>query len=243
MTLAQPRTFRLHEKPNSNGLHCSRDGLFYAGRRLLDRDADGRFSPRGRETLRKALVSHVEGDGEIASRIRSVGVVAKALNEGDIARAMMAAVLMRMPEHDGEVLQKAGFDPQEPRDEHGRWTSGGESDKARLMPVQMTIVEPLLGPMIEEIPFEPLAVPRIDVVPPTAIPRGLTREPASNPFPRRRKCVQEWAAAEKFCRDLMKKGYSGGKGNRGFGATYDQCVKGQVSEECGGNSTAFEMLV
>jgi hypothetical protein len=46
---------------------------------------------------------------------------------------MMTAVLMRLPDPDypdriGDtdgVLEKAGFNPDKPRDERGRWTSGG----------------------------------------------------------------------------------------------------------------------
>lgn len=62
-------------------------------------------------------------------------LVAKALNKGEMARAMMTAVLMRLPspgdpvrisDVDG-VLAKAGFNPDEPRDERGRWTVGGDS--------------------------------------------------------------------------------------------------------------------
>ena len=62
-------------------------------------------------------------------------LVAGALNKGELARAMMTAVLMRLPEPgdpvcmaelDG-VLAKAGFNPDEPRDEQGQWTNGGDS--------------------------------------------------------------------------------------------------------------------
>jgi len=62
----------------------------------------------------------------------SLGVVAEALNRGDLARATMAAVLTRTPElsfsaaarlaHADDELTK--YDPAQPRDWHGRWTTG-----------------------------------------------------------------------------------------------------------------------
>ena len=83
----------------------------------------------------KRTLSHTYG-GETTweSHIRSVKLVANALNKGDMAKAMMTAVLMRLPDpgdpiriadEDG-VLAKGGFDPDEPRDERGRWTNGGD---------------------------------------------------------------------------------------------------------------------
>jgi hypothetical protein len=173
-------------------------------------------------------------------------VVAKALNEGNIARAMIAAVLMRMPECDKKMLEKAGFDPNEARDARGRWTDGGDGNDGQLIPAQLstttTMPAPWLGPLIEEFPAEPLTMPRIDVVPPAVIPRSLTREPLSNPYPRKRKCAKEWADAQRFCRELLMDGKLGTEGYRGFGETFEQCVRGQVSAECGGNPTAFEVF-
>ena len=168
--------------------------------------------------------------------------LAEALNNGDMARAMMAAVLMRLPEPEGPirivdvdgVLSKAGFNPDEPRDERGRWTEDGDNGGAKVIPAQSggTIAEPLIGPLIEQIPAKPVPIPSpTDIVPPVVI----SKEPASNPFPRRRKCVKEWADAEKFYRDLLKRGkLDSSHGNRGYGGTYDQCVRGQVSQACGG---------
>lgn len=181
-------------------------------------------------------------------------VVAKALNGGDKARAMMAAVLMRLPEPDSgihiadidSVLAKAGFNPAEPRDERGWWTTDGGDGGGRLIPAQWagTIAEPWFGPLIEQVPVKPVPMPSpTDIVPPVVVPRGLTREPASNPYPGRRECVKEWADAEKYCKDLLKKGkLSSAHGNRGAGGTYDQCVRGQVSEGCGGNAVEFGVI-
>ena len=67
-------------------------------------------------------------------------LVANALNKGDTARAMITAVLMRLPDPGGAtriadmdgVLTKAGFNPDEPRDERGRWTDGGANGEAAI---------------------------------------------------------------------------------------------------------------
>jgi hypothetical protein len=251
--MTQPLMFKLDQNAKGRGLRCDRDGLFFAGKALLERDAEDQFRPIPALKIRKVLSNAYRADGNWESRIRSVDVVAKALNNGDVARAMMAAVLMRLPEPDGAIhitnidslLAKDGFNSDEPRDERGRWTSAGDSDDGKLIPAQWggTIAQPWFGPLIEEIPAKPVPMPSpTDIVPPTVVPKGLTREPASNPYPRKRRCVKEWADAEKYCNDLLNKGkLSSAHGNRGPGGNYDQCVRGQVSEGCGGNAVEFEM--
>ena len=69
--------------------------------------------------------------------------------------------------------------------------------------------------------------------------------PLVNPYPNKRKCVEEWAEAEEFCRKMEGEGklVPGPRGKRtrgysGFGKDYNSCVLGQVSEECGGYPTA-----
>ena len=252
--MTQAMIFKLDQNPNGRGLRCDADGLFFAGEALLERDGENQFRPRQPNSIQKLLSATYGVNSDWASRIRSVDVIAKALNNGDMARAMMAAVLMRLPEPDDAIriadadgmLEKAGFNQDEPRGEQGRWTSGDDIDGGKLIPAQWagTIAEPWFGPLIEEVPIKPVPMPSpTDIVPPAVIPRGLTREPASNPYPRRRECVKEWADAERYCKDLLKRGkLSAARGDRGAGGTYDQCVRGQVSEGCGGNSVEFEVI-
>jgi hypothetical protein len=127
--------FKLDQNPKGRGLRCDSDGLFLGCEALLQRDARGNFEARPVAELQKIL-GRVYGDAtNWASRIRSVELVAKALNKGEMARAMMTAVLMRLPAPRDpvritdvdDVLAKAGFNPDEPRDEMGRWTIGGDS--------------------------------------------------------------------------------------------------------------------
>jgi hypothetical protein len=130
----QPLMFKLHQEPNGLGLRCDKEGLFLAGVPLLERDRVGRFQPRSQNAIKKILNNAYNVQSDWASRVRSADVVAKALNNDDLARATMAAVLMRLPEPEravvisgGDVvLAKAGFNPGEPRDNHGRWARDGD---------------------------------------------------------------------------------------------------------------------
>jgi hypothetical protein len=46
-------------------------------------------------------------------------------------------------------------------------------------------------------------------------------------------CAEEWAVARQRCREYQRSGLLGRFS--GFGRTYAQCVRGQVSAACGGN--------
>ena len=136
--MGQQLLFKLDQNPNGRGLRCDAEGLFLGRDALLQRDRDGNFEARPVGELRKVLHRAYGDDANWESHVRSVKLVAAALNKGDLARAMMTAVLMRLPEPgspisiadvDG-VLAKAGFDPDEPRDEQGRWTTDGSESAA-----------------------------------------------------------------------------------------------------------------
>ncbi|HTW34510.1 MAG TPA: hypothetical protein VMD53_07825 [Rhizomicrobium sp.] len=127
----QQLLFKLDQTPKGRGLRCDGDGLFLGRDAFLRKNDDGNFEARSDVELRKTF-SRTYGGEAWESRIRSVKLVANALNKGDMARAMMTAVLMRLPEPGTPVriadtnraLAKAGYDPDEPRDERGRWTNG-----------------------------------------------------------------------------------------------------------------------
>lgn len=133
--MQQPLMFKLDQNPRGRGLRCDSDGLFLGHEALLCRDAHGDFEARPVGELHEVLGRTYGDEASWESRIRSVMLVAAALNKGDMARAMMTAVLMRLPDPGGpirivevdSVLAKAGFNPDEPRDEHGRWTSGASN--------------------------------------------------------------------------------------------------------------------
>ena len=140
--MGQQLLFKLDQNPNGRGLRCDGKGLFLGRDALLQRNRDGNFEARPADEIQKILDRAYGADANWESRVRSVKLVAKALNEGDLARATMTAVLMRLPgpgspisiaDVDG-VLAKAGFNPDEPRDERGRWTTDGGASGAPNAP-------------------------------------------------------------------------------------------------------------
>lgn len=137
--MRQPSMFKLDQNPKGRGLRYDNNGLFLGRCALLQRDGCGDFRARPDGELRKIFgrVCGCEADRE--SRIRSVKLVARALNSGDMARATMTAVLMRLPEPGGPVriadgggvLAKAGFNPDELRNERGLWAGDGDANEAQ----------------------------------------------------------------------------------------------------------------
>lgn len=99
------------------------------------------------------------------------------------------------------------------------------------------------GTSLSESPARPTPS---EIVPPPIVgpkpaPRRRARRrappaPPQNPFPKRPKCVREWADARRYCFGLYSEHLLGKAPYRGMGETYEQCLRGQVSEDCGGNS-------
>jgi len=108
-----------------------------AGVPLLRSGVDG-FEPRPMEQI-EALAGRAYGaDIDTAKLTAGLGVVARALNAGDAARAMTAAVLLKLPDLDWagavriaqaeDMLLK--YSEDQPRDWHGRWTDGDDGEAA-----------------------------------------------------------------------------------------------------------------
>jgi hypothetical protein len=107
-------------------LHAA--GLSLAGVPLLQKTRAG-FAPRPAPEI-ACLIQAAYGAGGDPTRLESsLGVVARALNGGDVARAGIAAVLTRTPELSREGAARlakadgalAKYDPDEPRD----WPAAG----------------------------------------------------------------------------------------------------------------------
>jgi hypothetical protein len=100
---------------------------------------------------------------------------------------------------------------------------------------QLTLPAPFELPFPGEIPFPP----QVEFVPPPLdLPNTQPRDGIPpNPFPSRPECIEEWAAARKYCGDLIKKKLLGRGDYREMGKWMWDCMMGQVSEDCGGNST------
>ncbi len=280
------REFRLSPPGGGRSVSCNESGAFVGTVPLLKKsEANGRarWEPRDNNHLSKQLSTASGIPIDMASKSGGLKAICNALNDGDVARAQIATVLLSVPEppplsktrrsRDDMIkficdlhwsgmikwdhadsnsssqpdlpdtksrktegtIAKAGYNPDEPRDERGRWTNGRDGD-ARLIPAQVTVAEPFIEPLFGEMirPFPGT----IDVVPPAVVPNGQPLPRAQNPHPDRPECVEEWAHAEKFCDDLKRRGKLGKEGYRGFGKAYQQCLLGQVSEDCGGNLVA-----
>jgi hypothetical protein len=119
---------------------CGAEGVALAGVPLLHKTVAG-FEPRSIVEIQTLMREAYGFDPASSARLRSgLNVVAMALNDGDIGRAMVAAVHLRLSELSsggGARLAQANqalvkYDPNEPRDAHGRWTSGGEPPTANI---------------------------------------------------------------------------------------------------------------
>lgn len=118
------------------GLSCGPDSLALAGAPLLRRTPTG-IAPRSAKELALLLAAAYGREYEEVPRLlTALGVVAVALNAGDLAKAMTTAVMLQLPELDWNgavrlanaeaVLRK--YDPTELRDWHGRWTDSSSED-------------------------------------------------------------------------------------------------------------------
>jgi hypothetical protein len=116
------------------GFEFTSAGVWLAGVPLLRKTPAG-LTPRPTDEIADLMKAAFGQTIDPAPLTPGLTVIADALNRGDIGRAMVAALHLRLPElsregatriakaHDG--LTK--YDPDEPRDERGRWTAGGES--------------------------------------------------------------------------------------------------------------------
>jgi hypothetical protein len=131
--------FRLTNEPGGLGLSCTASGVSLAGVPLLRKSRAG-FVPRTESEIGFLLeAAFGEDPTRLQSRLRTI---AQALNSGDFAEAMIAAVHTRTPELSPEAAQrlakadrelaKYNYNPAEPRDWRGH--AGPETDR----PVQKT---------------------------------------------------------------------------------------------------------
>jgi hypothetical protein len=88
----------------------------------------------------------------------------------------------------------------------GEWTSDGGYERQLSNPLVIpaqAIAPPMTIPGPFEIPLSPTEVTPI----PFALPGASLRPPPLvNPYPNKRKCVEEWAEAEAYCEDMLRQG-------------------------------------
>jgi hypothetical protein len=141
--------------------------------------------------LMKAAYGDAFGEADLSPRL---AVVAEALNKGDLGRARIAAVQMRLPDlswdqairvaRTEESLTK--YDPNEPRDRRGRWTNANSGAPAPPPPEPATVTSGPAhlyggrlihtgggGPGDNEPPLDPVPIPEAEPdLPGVRVPEG-----------------------------------------------------------------------
>ena len=126
---------KLHSRgPAAHGLVVDEEGVMLGPDCVLvERTAQGYRRVGDDQLMRLQGVAFGEGDHH--PRLPLVlDRIAGALDEGDLVRAQLLGLSLRLRNLDDDQLRrlrlaaellKSGYDPDEPRDEDGRWTSGG----------------------------------------------------------------------------------------------------------------------
>jgi hypothetical protein len=127
-------SIKRHSLSKSLGPGCSTTGLTLAGVSLLRQTVQG-FVPRGELEIRW-LLEQAYGSGLDTDRIvKGIGAIAHALNANRLGQAMIRTLLLDLTELDwagaarlaqaDNALEK--FDPNQLRDERGRWAANGNA--------------------------------------------------------------------------------------------------------------------
>jgi hypothetical protein len=202
---------------------------------------------------------------DFGAKVERLAAIARALDRGDLLHAHIATLHLQIPDppllakgprsaaelvalakdlHASGMLER-DWDPSK----HPRWPAGspdsiggrfaqGDADLDGA-PADESSASTRTAQAIP-IPFEAVT-PRGAIPWPSEIapPLGIyPRRELVNPFPDDPECEKEWADALLYCWKLKTNKQLGRGNNRGSGRTFDQCVRGRVSERCGGNPTA-----
>jgi len=143
---------RIYERGRrSRGLVVDRDGVALGPDvELVSRSAAGYRCARTDDLVR---LTHLvfAGDARLRRLPRVLARIARALDAGDLVKAQLLGLEIPIAELDESQLAwlagaadlvKAGFDPSQPRNDRGRWTSegggdGAAADAAGATPVQI----------------------------------------------------------------------------------------------------------
>jgi hypothetical protein len=101
-TLSGMRTFRLSARDDREGVSCDADGLFVGDVPLLvvspSSDGGAVWSVRPEAELNAELSSHYDLAVDVAAKIGGMSTVARALNQGNLVLAKIAAVQLQFPD-------------------------------------------------------------------------------------------------------------------------------------------------
>lgn len=129
----------LDGKADGLGLSCGGEGVRLAGVPLLTRTDHG-FEPRSLIELQVLLRAAYGREFDVTSLTRGLKVAACSLEESDLGKAMIAAIHLRLPDLDPAGAKRiaeadgflAKYSPDQPRDWHGRWTTGDGDSTATM---------------------------------------------------------------------------------------------------------------
>jgi hypothetical protein len=134
---------RLAAATDEFAVGCDENGPRIGPIRLLKRTEQG-FEPRWVGELDFVLSAAMNRPVQFAQKMGSLKAVANALEEGDLARAMLITQFMWLPSlPDEEAVRRAveadspakgGFNADQARDSRGRWSDSGASDGATPAP-------------------------------------------------------------------------------------------------------------
>ncbi|MGH7063608.1 MAG: hypothetical protein ACREET_05980 [Stellaceae bacterium] len=121
----------------SEGIYCGEDGVWLGPAALIERSGAGGCRVRSGDQIETLLRAAYGDPPDAAGCVTGLHRVAAHLCEGNLPLAMIAAVRLRL----GAIaedrikrlartddLLKANFNPDEPRDDRGRWTDDVEGD-------------------------------------------------------------------------------------------------------------------
>jgi hypothetical protein len=226
-----------------------------------------KWRPRPMDELNRDLSKRYGVPIEFDAKLEGLAAIARALDRGDLLHAHIVTLHLQIPNPPplakappsvtelvalakdlrASNMLKQDWDPLK----HPRWPAGSpDSIGGRFAPDDAD----LDGASADEsnastrtaqagtitVPFEAVA-PRGAIPWPSEIapPLGIyPRRELVNPYPDDPECEQEWTSALLYCWKLKERKQLGRGDNRGSGRTFDQCVRGRVSERCGGNPTA-----
>ena len=219
--------YRLSPTGDPHGLSCDERGVFLGGvplmQRVFDRAGNGCLTPRPADDLSRECSILYGVPIDMAGKHSTLSTIANALNRGNLALAKIASVQMRLPDlprfsaADENIeklafllrrggLFKAEWDPTK----HPRWPAGSPDGQGGE--------------------FSPADEGSDDIQSDPDVSDGRSSSQIVSD-----RCAEEWATARLFCKDLETRKLLGTFGYLGFGRAYEQCVRGMVSAECGGN--------
>lgn len=122
------------------GASIAEPRAFYLGSSALIELRGGTYVRRPNGEIATLLNSVFDGAPDVRSLLSRLPAIADHLQRGRLAEAMISALLLRIddlsdaamaPLARAETLLRYNFNPDEPRDSHGRWSGEGESGSSR----------------------------------------------------------------------------------------------------------------